>query len=1095
MHARRRTPMRTWLAALTAAALAVSGAVVVDVASAPPARAAYPDSFNPFSMNGGFTVYAREDALLQNQETEGSIAVGGTSTVQGSSGQYTIIHVSAGTGDYDLPTVDGDPTRYLVGSHSADSTGILAVTSAGTSNTALWGDVKMVERDGPWQAFARADWIRLNENPSNVDQTPLIDATHQTYPASATPPSGSDGQNSVYTANTGATAVADYVEANAEASYDDASDCLDGLSDVGYPVGVAQDAGSRVVLEPLSADRPNIVDYADIAGTALIQYSPGPTPGVANPLIIRVPAGTTEVIGARSDPQGAYSPYIFWDLSALTGDVTVTAAEGRMDGSVYAPEAAVTINAAPLDGQVLGRDVTLLGGEVHSFLFAGEITCDADSGTFEVRKEIEGIDPADIPEGTTFTVNYTATLPDGAEVTGSLELLADGTPVPAGEDFPIGTIVVFEEVEPASVPGYTWTDLTISPGSVEIGAGTNPVITVTNTAEAQPTGTFSVAKVVEGFDGEIVGTVDVDWLARFEGATVGQGVLQVPLDGAPVPVGVDLPVGSIVFVDEVLSSLPAVPGYEWGDVTWSPGSVFEITEAGTTVAATVTNTLQPVAPRSTASIVKVGDDPDMAGYGFSVTYSLLPGDAPPTTIPLPIGDPVEIELDPAAETMVITENPPTLDGQPVDVSGWDDPIFRVRVGTVVQDYSAPFGESVELPIAGEGRVSIVVRNSLKHGSFTIAKEFEQITGEQIPPGVGFAVQWTATTPGGDEWTGVIRVPADGTPTGPVDADGEPLTFPYGTVITYEELTAPGVRGVVWDTQTFAPDSLVIGDGDQAVVTATLTNGASRQSGTFLVTKDVVGIDPDELLTDTFTIDYTAHDPLGGTSTGSFALPADGTPAGPTDDGAPTQFPVGTVITLAEVAPADDALPPGYAWGAATWSPSDSLVIRSGEVAQVEVTNSVEEYTQWAGTKVVDGDGASALPAGTAFPVDWWWDYEPQPQIAVEPNVTLYSPWFPVGSIIELREAGLPDIVGVDWGTPVWTVDGEVLPTESDGRVVLPADAVRNQGVATLTLTNYADAQELPATGGGGMSPILPLGALAAILTGAALLVVRRTARA
>nr|WP_157681872.1 hypothetical protein [Microbacterium pygmaeum] len=48
-------------------------------------------------------MYARENALLLNQETEGSIAVGDTATVQGSSGTYTIIHVAAGPGDYTLP--------------------------------------------------------------------------------------------------------------------------------------------------------------------------------------------------------------------------------------------------------------------------------------------------------------------------------------------------------------------------------------------------------------------------------------------------------------------------------------------------------------------------------------------------------------------------------------------------------------------------------------------------------------------------------------------------------------------------------------------------------------------------------------------------------------------------------------------------------------------------------------------------------------------------------------------------------------------------------------------------------------------------------
>ncbi len=445
-----------------------------------PAAAAYPESVNPFAIAGGFTVYAREDALLQNQETEGSIAVGGTATVAPSASQYTIIHVSAGTGDYDLPTVDGDPTRFLVGQYSTASTGILAITSAGTSEPSLLGDLKMVQRDGGWQAFTRADWLRLNQNPANPDQTPLIDATHQQYPEDAAPPAGATGNHSIYTANTSATAVADYVEANRDASWEEASSCFDDIADptagIGYPVEVAEDYGDRVVLAPLSADQPNIVDYADIAGTALIQFSPGPTPGVSNPLVIRVPVGTTDVVGARADPQGAYSPYMIWDLSQLTGDVTVTAAQGRIDGSIYAPDASVTVNAAPLNGQVIGQNVILQGGEVHSFLFSGEIPCAADSGTFAVRKELSGIDEADLPAGTTFTVNYRAVDPDDNASVGTLEVPADGSPVAVDDQFPIGTVVTFAEIEPESIPGWEWGEATITPNPLTIGTGTADVV-------------------------------------------------------------------------------------------------------------------------------------------------------------------------------------------------------------------------------------------------------------------------------------------------------------------------------------------------------------------------------------------------------------------------------------------------------------------------------------------------------------------------------------------------------------------------------------------------------------------------------------------
>lgn len=1096
------------VAAITAALMIGSGAVVLDASLATPAHAAYPETFNPFSMNGGFTVYAREDALLQNQETEGSIAVGGTATVQGSSGTYTIIHVAAGTGDYTLPEVDGDPTRFLVGSYSPTSTGILAITSAGTTEPSLWGDLKMVDRDGPWEPFARADWLRVNTDPSNPDQTPLIDATHQQYPADATPPAGASGENSIYTADTSATAVAGYVEANAEASYDAAADCLAGLQTAGYPVGVAEDDGARVVLEPLSPDRPNVVDYADIAGTDLIQFSPGPTPGVQNPLIIQVPAGTTEVVGVRADPQGGYSPYMFWDLSALTGDVAVTAAEGgRMDGSVYAPTANVTVTASPLDGQVLGQNVTLTGGEVHTFLFAGQISCDADHGGFEVRKTLDGIEDSDLPPGTTFTVNYTATEPDGTIVTGSLEVPADGSPVAGESDFPIGTSIEFEEIAPESVPGYAWGTPTISPNPLTIGAGRADVV-VANTVTAQ-TGTFSVSKTIEDLSGGTPGqpsqtTVPVSWVAFYSGQQIGAGTMTVPFDGTVVDVGQNFPVGTRIILTEDRSGIDPPPGYEWSSAAWDPGRTFLITEDGATVAVNLTNAVTPADLERTITIVKSaeGEATDPA-YDYAVSYNTDPPGTR-TTRPLPVGDPELLDdLETDADTLQLAELLPTVNGEPVNSTNWAVPVITVTANGTVTTYTpgnfegaGPLDSAiVEIPLPPSGDITIDIANALLEGSFQLAKAFERISGAWLPSGMEFTVAWSTVTPSGDEQTGTIRLPADGTPTGPLDASGDPVTFPYGTVVTFEELAPPLLDRIQWEEATFDPTQLVIGADGSPTVSATLTNSARLITGTFEVAKDLVGIDPSELLVDSFTIDYTAWVPGQGLSEGTFQIPADGTPAGPTNDaGDPLELPIGTIVRLHEAQADAAALPPGYEWASTTWNPGNTIVVHAGEPTLLEVTNTVEQFTRWAVTKTVQGDGASSIPAGTQFPVDWWWDYAPQPQIALEPGVALTSPWFPVGSIIQAREASLPEIPGAEWGTPTWVVDGQPLTPSADGKVTLPMSATRNDAVAELTLTNIIQTRPLPATGGSGVPPLMLGGGVALLIGGLALVLSRRRKR-
>ncbi|MDW4574116.1 collagen-binding domain-containing protein [Microbacterium sp. M3] len=1103
-----RTRLQRWLAGITAAALAATGAVAIDSLAPAPAHAAYPETFNPFAMNGGYTIYAREDALLQNQEVEGSIAVGGTATAQGSSGTLSLIHVAAGTGAYTLPTVDGDPTRFLVGSYGTDSTGILAITSAGTSNPALLGELKMVERDGPWVPFERAQWLRLNlEGATSPDATPLIDATAQDFPEDAEPPTGAAGNGSIYTADSSADAVAGYVEASAEASYEQADSCLDGLYDLttgtGNPVDV-EDFGDRVVLSGLSADQPNVVRYADIAGASLIQFASGPTPGANNPLVIRVDAGTTAVTGARIDPQGVFSPYILWDLSEVTGAVTVTAGSGRIDGSIYAPNADVTVDAAPLDGQIIGENVTVRGGEVHNYLFAGTISCDADSGTFRVRKQLDGIEPGDLPAGFTFTVNYTATDPDGVVTTGTLEIPATGAWVDAGTQFPLGTEIVFDEVQPASVPGYTWDSVTITPPSIVIGEGTADVV-VTNSATAL-TGTFVVVKDVETTDGSAPPAIDpqtipVTWTATLAGQLLDSGIMQVALDGtAAAPDGGPFPVGTVIELTEDASDIVLPPGWEWAGAGWNPGSTFVI-EDSVTATITLTNTIAPAADERHVTIVKsaAGEAADPA-YGYTVTYNIDPPGTRSEPVTLPVGTPIELtDIQTDADVLALAEQVPTVNGQPTPAEWWAEPVFVVTVDGVTRELpTGGFDRIVEVPL-GEagGDVAIEVRNGLRQGTFTLTKDFETVTGEHIPEGARFTAGWTATTPSGDVTTGTLRLPADGTPVGPVGDDGNPRQFPFGTEVTYDELTAPSLPWLVWGEPAISPDPLIIGTDAAASVNGTITNSATLATGTFEIVKALDGIDSGDLLIDSFTIDYTALQPNGVVRVGSFELPADGTPAGPRDaQSQPVQFPAGTIVRVDE-APLDEAdLPDDFDWAGISWTPGNFLTIGAGATAELTVTNSVVQLTRFSVTKALTGPAASAVPADTVFVVDWWQLDEPQTPLEVRIGQTAYSPYIPVGTIA-LAEEQLPAVPGVVWGPITWTANGEPLFIAPDGRAVAQLREGEDEEIS-FTVTNTANAPgggggggNLPATGGGAVSPLVPATALALIALGV-WLVVRRT---
>lgn len=1090
------------LAALTASALLVAGVVVAPSSITPPAAAAFPDTFNPFAISGNFTVYAREDLTLGNDETEGSLAAGGVATKPGED-PYQIIHVAAGTSDYTIPLVDGDPTRLLAGSYSPASGGIMSITSAGTSEPSLLGDLKMVERDGPFEAFGRADWLRLNTNPSNVDQTPLIDATAQDYPADATPPLSPVGSGSIYTFDTSATAVADYVEASREASYEDAASCLEGLSDTGYPVGIADDAGDRVVLDELSPDQPNVVNYDDIAGATLLQFSEGGAmPGGDNPLIIRVSPGTTEVVGARVDPQGVYSPYIMWDLSQSTGDVSIVG-ERRIDGSIYAPNANITVDAAPLDGQVIGQNVILEGGEVHSFLFAGTIACSGDSGSFRIRKSLEGIDPADLPADTSFAVNFTATEPDGTVITDSLELTPDGEWADPAAQYPTGTVITFEEIDPATVPGYEWSTPTITPDEITVGTGTADVI-VSNVATAI-VGTFSVSKVIEDVTtGETVtteGSVPVTWTATFGGEDIGAGVLDVPLDGTVIEVGTDFPEGTEIVLAEDFSGITPPDGVRWIDSSWDPSDTFTI-ERDTTTAVTLTNTVASEELARTISIVKSATDVDPA-YEYAVSYNTNP-EGTRVTVPLPVSDPVGVnDLETGAENIELAELVPTLNGEPTDPADWELPVFVVTIDGETEEFTpenfegdGPLETAIEtIPLPASGDIVIEVVNERKVGTFELSKDYTDVVAENVPAFIRFSVAWTATTPTGEVSDGVVRMPGDGTPVSPRDDAGVPLTFPYGTVITYEELDPPGQRWLTWATPELSPTELVIGTDDEATVAATITNDAALRTGTFAVAKQLSGVDADELLVDSFTIQYRARLPFGEFVEGEFEIPADGTPAGPTVDGEPVQFPLGTIVRVEEVAPTGDALPPGYEWAVTTWSPSSFVLTRADRTVEIEVTNSVEKLTRFSVEKQVAGDASALVPGDTTFPVVWSADFGRERTLDAGIGVPAVSPYLPVGSTISLREGELPVIDGVEWGPVSWSSADEALIPSPGGGVLLRLDG-DDPDPLELTMTNTAlvataDIDDLPVTGAEAISPLVPLGALLLVAVGTILVVRRR----
>ena len=135
----------------------------------------------------------------------------------------------------------------------------------------------------------------------------------------------------------------------------------------------------------LTAGMVNVLDYADlfVSGSSFasqITYADD-VPASDTPVVVRVPAGTTDVRGIEFGTSGQYPKFVMWDLSAVTGPVVLTDKQGgtgRVDGSVYAPYAALTLRVGPLDGQVIADSLIMPAGtgELHAYMFASTLACE-----------------------------------------------------------------------------------------------------------------------------------------------------------------------------------------------------------------------------------------------------------------------------------------------------------------------------------------------------------------------------------------------------------------------------------------------------------------------------------------------------------------------------------------------------------------------------------------------------------------------------------------------------------------------------------------------------------------------------------------------
>jgi len=849
--------------------------------------------------------------------------------------------------------------------------------------------------------------------------------------------------------------------------------------------GTAERSGARVTFTSTDPATTTLqaftIDAADLDGSSEFFFAGIPADA---PVVINVVGGPVSVSatyvdynGVRVDDLtsaalGEAASRILWNfVDAEQVDIT---GSGQFIGSILAPTASSMITSSTNGRVYVGNDLTTagVGNEQHNYpwIGPGPFDCVAGGG-FSVAKAVQGTGADSVPADTEFAVTWTAQVPDGVvydgETTGTLTLRADGTVVAGPSGLPEGTVVTLAEPVLPELVGITWGEPEFDPSAeITVGAGSTVAVTLTNTATlaVDGSGGFSLSKAVQGSGAGAVpaGTeFTVAWAAQvpdgvtYEGETTGTATLLA--DGTVVDGPQDLPVGTVVTFEETL--FPAVPGITWATPVLDPSSV--TVGDGVNTLVTVTNeAVQQVGGFSLAKAV-VGEASGLVpgDTEFTVEYSYELDGTPVTgtTTVLADGTPVDGPQNlPVGTVVTFTEvSLPTI-GSVV----WGAPVFSPETVTVED------GQNVEVTLTNTA-------TDAPAGGFSVAKSLAGAGASLVPDDTAFTVEYSYDLDG-ITVTGSLTVLADGTP-----VDG-PQNLPVGAVVTFTETELPDVPGVVWGAPVFSPESITVAEGENALVSLTNTAQDGRAGG-FSVAKELVGDAAGSVPADAqFTVEY-AYEIEGVPTTGTLVVAADGVVV----DG-PQNLAVGTVVTFAETV---RPTLPGVAWGAAVFSPQ-SVTVGDGENALVTLTNTADVAGGgFSVHKVVTGEAKGKVPASTPFTVAYAYTLDGRSvtgtlTLRADGTVVESPRGLPHGTVVTLREVDLPKVAGVDWGTPYFVVGGEKVTTVT---------VVGGESVG-VTLTNTAtSAGGGLATTGASTAVLAGLGALL-VLGGAALLALTRRRR-
>lgn len=411
---------------------------------------------------------------------------------------------------------------------------------------------------------------------------------------------------------------------------------------------------------------------------------------------------------------------------------------------------------------------------------------------------------------------------------------------------------------------------------------------------------------------------------------------------------------------------------------------------------------------------------------------------------------------------------------------------RVYVGGDFRTHGSG-NEQHNYPWVGGGPLGCVTE-SAEVGGFRAQKTFADDGKALVPDATEFTLRYSYELDG-ETVTGTLTLLADGTV-----VDG-PHDLPAGLRVDFEEIDLPELAGVEWGKPVLSHESIVI--AADLVSTITVTNTATETApavGGFGAKKLIDGGGA-ELVPDSseFTLVYR-YQLDGEAVSGALKLLADGTPV----DG-PQNLPHGTVVEFVELTPPDLE---GLTWTGSEISPR-SLTIGDAVNPLVTVTNTAEEgdlpLGGFSARKLIVGEAAGAVPAGTEFALAYWYEVDGEPiegelRLPADGSLVAGPQNVPAGTVVSFEEVDLPTITGVEWLAP------ELSATEvtiAEGQTVELTVTNTAEPGSTPTPPTETPGTEAPAPGGGlastGVEGLTAAIAAAAVLlvAGAVLLLVRR----